>query len=777
VWNEEGLTGGQVIVCESLIDALSFCCAGFAHTTAAYGTHGFTAQHTRAFERARVTRVLIAYDHDAAGDAAAVKVADELMAGGIECLRIVFPYGADANDVAVAADSPADALGRLVRQAQWMGAGTRTPRSRTDHGDAGPGDGDRGSGAGDGTATMEPDRGDVAEVGGDTVLTEPVGTGDTVGEPTLSPAAVSSAAVSPVAVFPVTDTPVVLPPSVPLPSVSPSSVSLPATVVSHDELVVDCGPRRWRVRHIPKAPAPGSLRVNVMVAAADRFHLDTVDLYSAKQRAAYAEAAATELRCDRDSVKGELGRVLLVVEEAQAAVAAPVVSDAVPPMTTEQRHQALSLLCSPDLLDQVGQAFTTLGMVGERTSALTAWLTLTSRLSDRPLGAVVQSSSSAGKSTLADAALALMPDEAKVAYSAMTGQALYYLGETDLAHKVLSVAEEEGASRASYALKLLVSEGRLSIAAAGKDPTTGRLVTHTYEVTGPVALLMTTTAAELDEELANRLLVLAVDEGRHQTRAVHVAQRRAETLEGLVARQKRAEPVALHANAQRLLAPVAVVNPHAPTLSFSDRATRSRRDNAKYLGLIRAVALAHQHQRATKQVTVEGRTVTYIEATEADVAVVDQLCGRVLGVTTDELSPVTRRLLDAIGSFVSGRGETVFTRRELRHATGFGDTQLKVHLARLVDLEYVAAHRAGPATCYELADTSGHEGDRSARPDRSVGNPSAPFTGRSGNGRGPRPVEKPLSSSAEPSPATDRSGRGHRRGTGPADEDRVVVAR
>ena len=38
-----------------------------------------------------------------------------------------------------------------------------------------------------------------------------------------------------------------------------------------------------------------------------------------------------------------------------------------------------------------------------------------------------------------------MPAEAKVAYSAMTGQALYYLGSADLAHKVLSIAEEEGA--------------------------------------------------------------------------------------------------------------------------------------------------------------------------------------------------------------------------------------------------------------------------------------------------------------------------------------------
>jgi hypothetical protein len=34
---------------------------------------------------------------------------------------------------------------------------------------------------------------------------------------------------------------------------------------------------------------------------------------------------------------------------------------------------------------------------------------------------------------------------------------------------VLAVAEEQGAARASYALKLLVSEGRLSIASTGKD--------------------------------------------------------------------------------------------------------------------------------------------------------------------------------------------------------------------------------------------------------------------------------------------------------------------
>jgi DNA primase len=697
VWDEEGL-GAEVVLCESLIDALSFWCAGFHSVTASYGTAGFTDDHRAAFARHGVTRALIAYDHDQAGDAAAEKLAAELMTSGIECLRVVFPYGADANDVAVGAEGPHRELGHYLAQARWMGAG---------HGSAQAHD----------------------------VTAGPV--------PFLAAE---------------------------LPSPLPTA---PAVVAAHDELVIEAGARRWRVRHIPKSPTPGTLRVNLMVGSGERFHVDTVDLYAARQRGGFAEAAAKELRCPPEQLKEELGRVLLATEDAQTAVSATVPAGP-EPMSSAEREAALELLCSVDLLERVTDAFGALGVVGERESALAAWLTLTSRLSDRPLGAVVQSSSAAGKSTLADAALSLVPPEAKVAFSAMTGQALYYLGDTDLAHKVLSIAEEEGASRASYPLKLLVSEGRLSIAAAGKDPATGKLVTNTYEVAGPVALLMTTTSAELDDELANRLLVLAVDEGRRQTRAVQAAQRNAETLDGLVARAVSAEVMVLHANAQRLLSPVAVVNPHAPSLSFSDKATRARRDNAKYLGLVRAVALAHQHQRERKQVVVGGKTVTYIEATEADVAAVDRLCSSVLGTTADEMSPATRRLLQALGAFVAERGHPGFTRKELRDATGLGDSQLKVHLARLVDLEHLTVARAGPATTYELVGAEGClRPDRPARElDRPVPEGDRPAIGRSV--RAHRPVtgrsadngQKPSTNREETSSSVDRPALRALRGTG-----------
>ena len=123
-----------------------------------------------------------------------------------------------------------------------------------------------------------------------------------------------------------------------------------------------------------------------------------------------------------------------------------------------------------------------------------------------PLALLIQCSSAAGKSSLIDAVLTFMPEEDRIKYSAMTGQSLFYMGELNVKHKILAIAEEEGASRASYALKLLQCEGELTIASTGKDPATGKLVTQEYRVEGPVMIFLTTTAIEIDEELLNRCL-------------------------------------------------------------------------------------------------------------------------------------------------------------------------------------------------------------------------------------------------------------------------------
>jgi DNA primase catalytic core len=704
VWNIAALAAcDEIILCESLIDALTFWCAGFRHVTASYGAGGFTADHQRAFGEHQVRRVLIAYDRDDAGDKAATELAAELAASGTGCFRIEFPAGQDANDVAVAARSATDALGRAIRSAAWMGSGPGPARRRS-------------------APLPEQARPDAAEA-----------------ELAAVPAAASSFPAGPVE------------PAAVSPATAPGE---PVPEVTGREVTLRFGERRWRVRGLDKASSFDALRVNVMCSAPEaggpRFHVDTFDLYSARARAVFVAAAAGELGLDPDVIKRDLGRVLLACEQLadEAVTAAQAPADEPEPMSDGDRAAALALLRDPGLAGRITADFERAGMAGEAVNCLTGYLAAVSRKLPRPLAVIVQSTSAAGKSALMDAVLGFVPGEDRVRFSAMTGQSLFYMGESDLAHKVLAVAEEEGAERAAYALKLLSSDGELSIASTGKDTVSGRLVTHTYTVTGPASIFLTTTAIDVDEELLNRCVVLTVDEGRAQTKAIHQRQRAAQTLDGLLARAEADQVRALHQNAQRLLEPLAVVNPYAGRLSFADATVRARRDHVKYLTLIAAVTLLHQHQRQVKTVTRGGQVIRYVETTPADIELADRLAREVLGRSLDELPPGTRRLLDAVHGYVTARCRAEgldpdlvrFTRRQLREVLPFGDTQLKVHLARLADYELVIVHRTAPGGfCYELAwqPPADSSGEAAAVPGRAGPESPRPGPGRPPGGERP----------------------------------------
>jgi DNA primase (bacterial type) len=661
VWNVEALKAGtEIILCESLIDAMTFWCAGYRNVTAAYGIEGFTDDHLAACRQHGTERVLIAYDRDEAGERGAAKVAERLMAEGIECFRIQFPKGMDANDYALKVAPAQKSLGLVIRRAVWLGKGA---------------------------SPAQPDGTPCATLPEATPL-QPSGTSSFL--------AAENAAQEQLAAPPE------LLPASPMPE---TARDVPVEI-SDKEIALTLGDgrdaRRYRVRGLAKNLAVDVMKVNLMVGSHDAFHIDTLDLYNAKQRTHYIAQAAQETGLDERILKGDLGRVLLALEQLQDATIARVLQpEPQPDMNDADRQAALALLKSPDLIARILSDFAACGLVGEETNKLVGYLAAVSRKLDRPLGVVIQSSSAAGKSSLMDAVLAFVPEEEKVKYSAMTGQSLFYMGETNLKHKALAIVEEEGASRASYALKLLQSEGELTIASTGKDPQSGNLITQQYRVEGPVALLVTTTARDIDEELMNRCLVLAVDEGREQTRAIHQLQRDRRTLEGLIARREKDALIALHQNAQRLLRPLAVLNPYACHLTFPDQTTRLRRDHEKYLTLIDTIAFLHQHQREIKRHRRGDQAIDYIEVTLADIALANRIAHDVLGRSLDELPPQTRRLLALIDGHVTEqcqaqairRSDFRFSRRALREAINWGDTQLKVHLARLAELEYLVTHR------------------------------------------------------------------------------------
>ncbi len=473
-----------------------------------------------------------------------------------------------------------------------------------------------------------------------------------------------------------------------------------------DELYVQTSTRRWRLRGArSRANIEGdSLKVALFVSdeASGRFHLDTLDLYSARQRFSFLDAGASELRTPRDQLVSEMREV---VHAAEVARDSPQREDApVNEMSEAERAHALAWLRSPDLLDQLRDDLGRLGVVGESTNLLVCYLAALSRKCEQPFGVLVQSSSAGGKSTLVEAVSALVPPEDLVALSAITSQALYYLGRTGLRHKVLFVAEEHGSSRAAYALKLLVSEGRLSIASTGKDAR-GELRTLNYETLGPLTLMMTTTSTSIDPELENRLVVLGIDEGPAQTDAIMAAQRAATSLAGLAQRAEREEVRSRQHNVQRLLEPFPVIIPAGP-VDFPSSATRHRRDHAKFLSLVAATTLLHQYQRDRHVLDVDGKSVTYLEATPGDVDLAVDLCRRVLLRNTEGLAPQARRLLEAIRLHAADqtrggeRGAPVdVTRRQLRERLGWSDRQVRSATDRLVQLEYLVVSGGGRGRC------------------------------------------------------------------------------
>ena len=165
---------------------------------------------------------MIAYDRDEAGEKAAAALADELMAMGIECFRVLFPKGMDANEYALKVTPAAKSLGRAVEQGGVDGKG-KAPEAV------------------------------VEAAKGKTRLRS---------QNRPKSRCLKSAA-------PVIDVP---------------------AEVRGEEIVITLGDRRYRVRGLGKNLSYDLLKMNLLASRGEGFHVDTLDLYSARQRAVVREA-------------------------------------------------------------------------------------------------------------------------------------------------------------------------------------------------------------------------------------------------------------------------------------------------------------------------------------------------------------------------------------------------------------------------------------------------------------------------------------------------------
>jgi len=254
-----------------------------------------------------------------------------------------------------------------------------------------------------------------------------------------------------------------------------------------------------------------------------------------------------------------------------------------------------------------------------------------------------------------------------------------------------------------------------------KDLSTGRLTTMENRVEGPSSVFLTTTDPDTDPETKSRFWVTSVDESREQTRKIIAFQRQRQTLEGVQGSLEVEAILKRHRNFQRLLKPLAVVNPFADQLTYADDRLQGRRDHQKYLNLIKAVAFLYQMQRdIRKGKRSTGENFDYIEVTRDDMKLANSLAHEILGHSLDELSRPSRMLLLEIEKMVqewTGKNEkdvdadesarlnhTSFSRRQIRQYTGWSNYRVHTHLKELIEYEYISVEtdRATSSHRYRL---------------------------------------------------------------------------
>jgi len=377
--------------------------------------------------------------------------------------------------------------------------------------------------------------------------------------------------------------------------------------------------------------------------------LDKFDVAVEAQRKRFATSAALKLKLESDAIDGHLVCILDSLkqwreEQTQSAtLLKPVVE-----ISDAEKAEGLAFLRRADLLDCIAKDLESLGWVGEEKSKRLLYLASISRKLPAPLSAALLASSGAGKSKSIETIAELAPPEDLVHVSRLTDSALYYQNKDALRHKLLVVDEADALTpEVLVSLRILQSRGALTQSHVLRDTISGAASTQFVETRGPVAVL-TSTAGKLEEQMLSRCFEVSIDETPEQTARILDIQRKLRADRGNLGQNgKHATTVRRHHTLQRLLENLPVVVPFADRIQFPATSIKHRREQERFLNLIEASALLHQHQRL-KEKTDAGETFIIADVRDYDIAM--KLASDHIGRASDQLSGHAREVLGVIQS-------------------------------------------------------------------------------------------------------------------------------
>ena len=352
-------------------------------------------------------------------------------------------------------------------------------------------------------------------------------------------------------------------------------------------------------------------------------------------------------------------------------------------LTQFRKEELLKTLKRSDLLSHINSLIGKTGIVGEEKNRLVMWIVFTSRLMANPLHIVCLGASGTGKTYLQERVAELFPKEEKVSFTASTEQAFYYVGRTELKHRIVLIEDMDGANSVMYVLRELQSKSYVSKLVPIKD-TKGNMQTKMLEVEGPICLSGTTTKERIYEDNANRSFLIYLDNSLEQQQGIMNRQRYVSA--GEINQAQELATIEFLQDLQQMLRPIKVINPFATKLNIPQTVFKPLRTNAHYLQFIEAITFIHQWQREIKK---DNQGTEYIETTLEDIALANELLKDILLAKSDELTKACRDFLEQVKDLLLKEKKVSFYKSDIRNAMRINPNTLKKYLQTLSFYGYI----------------------------------------------------------------------------------------
>jgi hypothetical protein len=363
--------------------------------------------------------------------------------------------------------------------------------------------------------------------------------------------------------------------------------------------------------------------------------------------------------------------------------------------TEEETKQAISILKSKNLLQQLTDKLNSIGILGEDENAFILLLALASYKFNNPFSVLCLAKTGIGKSYILQKISECMPQNSYSFHTRISHNALYYFDSNNINNKALIVEDLEWTTDMLQPLATLQTYGRLINTRATKDKD-GLLHSTTFEVHANLCLVACAFADKNFDEAALPFLCLQLNHSLQQDILVMEYQKKCKA--GLINTDEVQAAKAQLKNIIATLQNVSVINPFATLINLPNEVACPRKSFLLLLNFIEVITYFFQHQREQRASKETGEVFTITHPNDIELAF--KLLKNTLFKRADELSTAARNFYSWLVPFLTEAKTNQFTQLDIRKAKAIHPRTLARHLQELVLFSYIQVcggnkHRGG----------------------------------------------------------------------------------